>query len=407
MIELLFWGSAGLIAYTYVGYPALVGLLSRLRPQNGAAPAESDLPTVTLVIAAYNEEEVIEGKLENSLAFDYPPDRLQVIVAADGSDDGTAAIAQRFHHRGVLVLSGAQRRGKVAAINRALPEATGDIVLFSDANNLFEADTLQRLVAGFADESVGAVGGAKHVVDSVESTANGEGLYWRYESFIKSSESRLSSCTGVAGEILAVRRELLDPIPEDVINDDYFIALAVLRSGYRIAYEPEARSWEVAGTSVAEEQERRARIAAGRVQLLGRRVIPWGRPVVAWQIVSHKYLRLLVPAAAIGVMAGSVLRAGRRAGSSTSRIFAIAALAGQVLFYGLAWVGHRRQRRGADSGRLAGVSSFLVTSNSAVMKGVVRQVSGGQATTWKKASRNGLPAEQQIAPRDRAVSGDG
>jgi len=237
MAAWLFWISVALVAYVYAGYPLALALLARLRPKPGWKPPD-DLPAVTLVIAAYNEEDVIARKLENSLGLDYPSDRLQIIVAADGSSDSTAEIVRSYSDRGVELSYSPERMGKSAAVGRALSLARGDVVVLSDANNLYAADALRLLVAPFADPRVGAVSGAKVVSGEEGGVGESEGAYWRYESFIKAQETRLGSCTGACGEILAVRRELLEPPPASVINDDFYIAMRVIRKGYRLVYVP-------------------------------------------------------------------------------------------------------------------------------------------------------------------------
>jgi cellulose synthase/poly-beta-1,6-N-acetylglucosamine synthase-like glycosyltransferase len=184
----LFWLSVGIILYAYAGYPLLVTLLAQLRAKE--RPYPPILPSLTLLIAAYNEEEVIAAKLENSLALDYPRDRLQILVTADGSSDRTPDIVKQFADRGVELNHRLQRQGKMAAINRAMPKARGDVVVFSDANNLYDPQTLRELVRPLADTAVAAVSGAKTIIKDGSSLGNSEALYWRYESFIKKQETR-------------------------------------------------------------------------------------------------------------------------------------------------------------------------------------------------------------------------
>src|SRR4051795_7925861 len=202
-LRALLWLSIGSIVYTYVGYPALLTVLLRLRGKRPpVAPLpEGDLPSVTLLIAAYNEQDVIEQKLRDSLALDYPADRLRVVVAADGSSDRTCEIVASFADRGVTLSYAPERRGKVAAINHAMAEVQTDVVVFSDANNVYDPAALRSLVAPFSDPEVGGVVGAKRVARGDGALGDSEGLYWRYEAYILSTESQLGSCNGAVGEI--------------------------------------------------------------------------------------------------------------------------------------------------------------------------------------------------------------
>lgn len=288
MLGLLFWFCVLGVMYVYAGYPLLLAIFARLfsRP---VLTAEIT-PTVTLLIAAYNEEAVIAGKLENCLALDYPAEKLQVLVAADGSTDRTVDIVRSFSSRGVELCYEPARRGKMAAINHAMQAARGEIVVFSDANNYYRRDALRELIRPFADPTVGAVSGAKHIVKGDGQLGEAEGLYWKYESFIKEQEARLWTCTAVAGEIFAIRRELFTPAPEEVINDDFYLALQVIRRGFRVMYAPKAVSLERVSPSAQDEIVRRTRIIAGRYQAMAMslKLLPFRQMFVLWQIVSHK-----------------------------------------------------------------------------------------------------------------------
>ena len=295
MFGLLFWLCVLLIGYVYAGYPLLVAFLARWKRNTPAYPIIT--PQVSILIAAYNEEGVIAGKIENTLALEYPEEYMQIVVAVDGSDDRTVEIVQSFEDRGVEMSYQSLRAGKAAAINRAIPLLKHEIVVFSDANNLYTKETLLELVRPFCDPKIGAVTGSKLILDDMDAHAKADGLYWRYESAIKKNETRLGSCTGVVGEILAFRKALYQPPPPGVINDDFFIGMSVLRQGYRLVYVPEARSYERSSLTEHDEAIRRSRIVAGRYQalLMANRLLPWRDPMLVWQIVSHKFMRPLVP----------------------------------------------------------------------------------------------------------------
>lgn len=390
MIAVAFWTAVALVAYTYVGYPALVYGLSRLR-RRSAFP-EPFTPPLTVVIAAWNEEAVIGDKLEQTLALGYPADLLQVIVAADGSDDGTAGIASRFADRGVLVLHRPERAGKLAAITRAVEHATGEVIVFSDANNRYEPGALHAMALPFTDPTVGIVSGRKVVVED-DGLGYSEGLYWRYESAIKEWESRFGCCLGVNGEIIAIRRDLFTAPPPGVINDDSWMARLVLRLGLRIVYAKEAVSVERVSARAADEIERRTRMFAGQWQTWGRLAseVPWRRPVVTWQLFSHKLLRPLLPlwmstAAVAGVLALIFPGTGTGFGAllRLAPPWNWALFAAQIAFYGLALAGARLT---GPIGKVAFVPRFLLNANWASLRGLARHLSGGQTPLWEKVAR--------------------
>lgn len=392
---MVFWLCAGLIFYAYLGYPLLAALLARFRPRLPKYTlSDAELPTVTLIIAAYNEQAVIARKLENALALDYPRERLQIMVAADGSDDNTVSIVQSFAERGVALSYTSERAGKMAAINRAVAHATGEIVVFSDANNLYEAGGLKALVAPFCDPSVGATSGAKIIQRGDGVLGESEGLYWKYESLIKQQENRLGSTTGVVGEMLAIRRALFEPAPAWVINDDFYLAMQVIRKGFRVLYVPEARSYERVSPTAQDEMTRRARIVAGRYGMIAnpRETLPLNRPLVAWQVISHKYMRALVPLAMIGALLANLLAlvfvpsSGRSGLLRLAPPFAWIVFTLQVLFYAAAWVGGRVGKRGV-LGKILYIPAFLVNSNLAALAGLVRFLSGRQKAAWQRVAR--------------------
>ena len=377
--------SLGSILYVFIGYPAAAIVLARIFGRDRRPMDDAELPSITVIVAAYNEEAVIADRIENLLSADYPQDRLSVLVAADGSDDRTAEIARSFAQQGVRVLADGPRRGKPAAINRAMREVKSEVVVFSDANNQYEADGLIRLVGQFSNPRVGAVTGAKRVRASDSQTGTGEGLYWRYESLIKSAESRLGSCVGVNGEILAVRADLLEDLPEDIINDDSYIAMQVLKAGFDVVYQPEAVSWEPASETRDDDRLRRERIVAGRIQSLARagQTVPWRRPVVAWQVVSHKLLRPVIPLLA-GVALVSTLASVRDAARGRRGLtLPMTAMAGQLVVYAAAWVGGHS----AQPGRVARTAAYLVDSNRASFAGTIGYMRGRQDVLWAKAQR--------------------
>jgi poly-beta-1,6-N-acetyl-D-glucosamine synthase len=418
IIGFFFWFFVLLIFYTYFGYPALLWLVAPRRPPVVPADEEGGLPTVTLLIAAYNEEESIAGKLENSLKLDYPQDRLEIIVAADGSDDGTVDIVKSFSAKDIKLSYSPERKGKMAAINKALTLATGDIVVFSDANNIYAADALRKLVARFDSPEVDAVTGSKHIVKGSTLLGDSEGLYWKYESFIREKESQLGCCTGVCGEIFSIRRALFERPPERVINDDFVMAMGLVGKGYKIVYAVDARSYEQVSATAEEEMVRRTRIIAGRYQALSlaHQWLPFNRPILLWQILSHKVLRPIVPLAMIGALTANLLAVAVPAATDASHpMLALAwpfsewLLGLQFAFYGMAFWGGRMKKGNSPLSALFYLPTFLVNSNVAALKGLGQFVMGRQTSVWKKARRESLDLaamEEAVNNRQESIGED-
>ena len=387
MIGIVFWASAALVAYTYAGYPLILTVVARAFGRD--RPYVPSTPKLTLVIAAYNEQAVIGRKLDETLALEYPAELLQVIVAADGSDDATASIVADYADRGVELVHRFERLGKVAAISRAMEWARGEVVLFSDANNRLGPNALIEIVRPFSDPSVGAVTGRKGVVGA-DGLGFSENAYWRYESHIRRMETRLGTTVGVNGEVFAMRRDLFTPPPAGVINDDQWLAAEVTRAGHRVVFRPEAVSEEPVSSLASEEAERRARMVAGQYQAFSSPSrLPWRRPLVMWMLASHKLARPLVPFGMIGALVAAVTAVVVDPGGGAAELgggWAVGALGVQATFYGLALVG------GSLPGRLGAVAyvpRFLVTSNVAALRGLWRHLSGSQAAAWQRAERTG------------------
>jgi poly-beta-1,6-N-acetyl-D-glucosamine synthase len=394
LFGLIFWLCILFIAYVYAGYPLLVALFSWLRRKEEEYPAF--MPKVSILIAAYNEQDVIAGKLENTLALDYPAERVQIVVAVDGSDDRTAEIVQSFEARGVELSYDVRRLGKTVALNRAVPRLKHDIVVFSDANNMYAPDALRELVKPFANPQVGGVTGSKNIADDSDAHAKADGLYWKYESFIKKNETRLGSCTGVTGEILAIRRSLYQPPSDHVINDDFFIGMGVLRHGYRLVYAPNAHSVERSSLTEQDEAARRSRIVAGRYQamFMARRILPWKNPLLIWQIISHKFMRPLVPVIMLLAFAATLAACLWPPSSSALGWFYLISpfnylfLAGEIFIIILAVFGSSLKELGV-LGKILYIPAFLVNSNLAAVLGLYSFVTGRQTTLWRRARRKG------------------
>ncbi len=324
----LFWVSAFLVVYPYLIFPSLLWLMRRVIPRPPRkAPIE---PTVSMLVAAYNEADVIGAKLENALEIDYPADRLETVVASDGSTDATNTIAARYADgKRVRLLAFPVNRGKLATMNDAVGQLSGEILVFSDASSMITPESLRALVSNFADPSVGAVSGA-YLVRNPGQSALGkqEDFYWRFETSLKAAEADVSSTLGAHGSLYAIRRELY-PFPEKgVINDDFVIPMRIVARGYRTVYEPGAVAVEEAHEM--EGFRRRVRIGSGNIQQLSElpRLLMPPRPLPLFFFLSHKVSRLLVPPAMVACFIANLFLLGE---PLYNLLFA-----GQVMFYVLA-----------------------------------------------------------------------
>lgn len=373
-LQICFWVSLAALGYIYFFYPTLVGLLARVF---GKEPArEQILPSVTLVIAAYNEEDYIEAKLINSLELDYPRDKLTILVASDGSVDATNEIAQRFCDQGIRLRIFPQNIGKSAMLGRIVPELESDLIAFSDASSRLAPDALKLLVQNFADPAVGCVSGLYKMSADGDMRNQGEGLYWKYETWIKSQESRLSSMLGAHGAFYCIRREAYRDLESDVVNDDYVIAMRVVEQGYRSVYDQRAKCLERERASVKGELARRRRIAVGNCQQIVRlwRLLNPRYGWFAFCFFSHKVLRTLAPLFMIGVLVGSM---GLPAPQSWTW------LGLQGMFYSAGVVGYCFQQSGRRVALLSPVLYFCL-GNAAMLGGILKFCSG-RPIKWESA----------------------
>ncbi len=311
VVALTFWTCAALIIFSYAAYPIIVWSLSRWFTPSVEAPVcePTDWPSVSLLIAAYNEEDVIEERVRNALEMDYPRDRLEIVIALDGCTDGTAVIVRRYESHGVRLLDFPERRGKSAVLNAAIGAVEGEIVLLSDANTGIDPQAARRLVRWFRHPHVGAVCG-RLVLTDPHTGRNVDSLYWKYETLLKRCEGRLGALLGANGAIYAIRKELYQPIPSQTLIDDFVIPLlAKLRSGCSIIYESSAVATEETPADVQSEFRRRARIGAGGFQSIGMlwKLLDPRQGWVALSFLSHKVLRWFCPFFMIAVLASNLL----------------------------------------------------------------------------------------------------
>ena len=372
----LFWASALALAYTYVGYPALVWAVSRLRPR-AVRRGEAE-PSVTVIITAYNEERDLAAKLDNTLALDYPAAKLEVLVASDCSSDRTDEIARSYAARGVRLHRQAERLGKTAAQNAAVELARGEVILFSDATTLYRPDVLRAMAPNFADPSVGCVAGKLIYVDPAStSTGAGAKSYWGYETFLKTHESRACSLIGASGCLYAVRRLAYVPLYHEACSD-FIIATKMVEQGLRAVYEPAAVCTEETNRRAGKEFRMRVRVIAQTYTDLWRHralLNPLRGGFYSIELLSHKVMRYLVPVFLALTLAASLALAG------AGWLYALAALA-QVAFYAAAALGWLAGRAGLRS-RVLALPAYFVLSNAAAVAAFYKFVRGERYARWE------------------------
>jgi len=381
----IFWASIPFLFYAYGGFALLVGLVGLV--QRRGVRKLPITPSVSLIIAAYNEEKVIAERLDNALAMDYPRDRLQILVASDGSTDGTDDIVASYASRGVLLLS-LPRRGKIRTLNAAVARATGKILVFTDANIMCRADTLRALVANFADASVGGVAGhTTYTLDPAsESSSYGERLYWRYDTWLKKLESQTGSIVSAHGGLYAIRRVLFRPIPDGAVTDDFAISTLVVALGYRLVFEPEALATEVAVPEAQREFRRRVRLMTRGLRgvFLRRRLLnPRKYGFYSIVLASHKLARRLVPVSL------AILGVASLAAWSHGPLYQAAVLA-QAFFYGMASVGYLLRRSRMGRLRLLYIPFYYCMANVACSVAWVHALRGRRIEVWQP-QRQSIP----------------
>lgn len=293
------------VFYTYLGYGLFILLIVKLRKLMGRKrliPNDSTfVPDVMLVIPAYNERDCVEQKVNNSLVLDYPSDKLHILFVTEGSTDGTTELVEQYAHTNprVHVMGGRDRLGKIEAVNQAMQQVSAPFVIFTDANTTLNPLAIKHIIRHFADPQVGAVAGEKRIqlLTNEAAAGAGEGLYWKYESFLKRLDTELYSVVGAAGELFAIRTELYEPVEKDTLLDDFVISLRIAERGYRVVYEPDAYALERPSFSVSDEKKRKVRIAAGGFQAIARlqpllNVFRYGW--LSFQYTSHRVMRWAV-----------------------------------------------------------------------------------------------------------------
>lgn len=368
-IEIVFWLAIAQVFYVYLGYPVLLALLRVIirRPVD----KKPYYPLVSLLIPAYNEARVIREKIVNSLAIDYPQDRIEIVVASDGSTDGTAEAAQEFtSDPRVRLFAFPKNRGKISAMNDVFPQLKGEFVVFSDASAMLEPDAVGEIIQNFHDPKIGAVSGVYQVKKTEHSSTGGaEQIYWKYETFVRLQESKLDSLLGGHGHLYAIRKELYFYPPPGTINDDYVIPVRIVSRGYRAIYEPKAVGWEQAAEMAG--FQRRVRIMAGNVQQLRELPRLWRRPLPLFFFFSHKVGRLAVPFAMLAALLASLILIG-------NPLYRALFLA-QAALYLLAWAGAVLPLKP----KILRLPYYFTMINLATFVGIYYALGFGRGMAWK------------------------
>lgn len=391
-LKILFWAMLLIVFYTYLGYGILLYIIIRLKrlflgnPRKTVLPPDEQLPEITLLICAYNEEEVVAEKMANTLAIDYPKEKFHIMWVTDGSNDHTNELLSAYPE--VDLVFSPERRGKSAALKHGLQELKTRYVAFTDANTMLNTGAIKEIARLFMDPTVGCVSGEKRVAakKGTDMAAQGEGLYWKYESTLKRWDSELYSAMGAAGELYAMDATMVRNVPDEALLDDFMMSMYVVEDGKRIAYTSEAYAQEYGSANIFEESKRKRRIAAGGLQSiwwLRSLLNPFKQPIVTFQYVSHRVLRWSVtPVAMVILFIVNVILTLMGAGRFYSIVLIL-----QTLFYLMAFIGWLTSRYG-HSNKLLYTIYYFVFMNINVFRGMVYLRTHGKSGAWEKAKRS-------------------
>jgi poly-beta-1,6-N-acetyl-D-glucosamine synthase len=389
LVKILFWVSLVSLFYCYFGYGLLLlllnktkGLLKKTKPLIGSA---ENLPAVTLVIAAYNEEAILQKKIENCLSLNYPLHLLTIIINTDGSSDNSSVIIKQYPP--ITHLHNEERKGKAAAVKRAMQFVKTPYVIFSDANTMLNTECIKKIVPHFSNPETGGVAGEKKIVydGTASAVGNAEGLYWKYESYMKKLDAEFYTVVGAAGELFAIRTELFADFPDEMILDDFIISMQLCKRGFMIQYEPEAFAAETPSASLAEEEKRKIRISAGAYQSIGYLkscINVFKYPLLSFQYISRRLLRWAVCPLAITVLliTNIFLVAGRQ------NIFYSYSLVLQIIFYAAALAGWFFMIKGKRAA-LINIPFYFLFMNYCLVKGFFHFMARKQTVLWEKSER--------------------
>ncbi len=383
-LKIFFWILIFFIFYPYVGYPVLLWCLSIFRKRRKDSSLNKDYePTVTLFVTAYNEEDFVDAKIANSRILDYPADKLEFVWVTDGSDDKTNELLSKYPE--VRVLFEPERKGKINAMNRGMDFIDSEIVIFSDGNTLLNKNSIREIVNGFSNSKVGCIAGEKRIeiTQKEDAAATGEGLYWKYESWIKKLDSSNGSCVGAAGELFAIRKNLFFKVSPDTILDDFIISLTIAMQGYKIDYAPDAYATENPSDSIKEEMKRKIRIAAGSVQSLIRLkslLNIFKYRFLSFQYFSHKVMRWIVsPLSMLLLIPLNLILA--------LHFYEFKILLGvHILFYLFVLLGWIFKDKKTGLAFLF-LPFYFFMANLAMYLGFIRYYKGTQSVNWERAKR--------------------
>jgi len=388
-LKIAFWICLILVFYTYIGYGMLLWVLVSIkrliygRQKKRELPPDNELPEVTLMICAYNEQDIVDSKMENTRQIKYP--KLKVVWVTDGSNDHTNDYLAKYHD--VEVIYSPERRGKTAALNHGLSLVKSELVVMTDANTMLNPESIQEIVRCFMDPKVACVAGEKRVAARHEgqAAAEGEGLYWKYESTLKRWDGELYSAMGAAGELCAIRRSLYEPMPENALLDDFVMSLRMVDKGYKIGFTADSYAMEYGYADLTEESKRKRRIAAGGLQSiwwLRNMMNPLRQPVVAFQFVSHRVLRWsITPIALLLLIPLNVLLVFLKAGNIYTWIWVL-----QLVFYMAAYLGYLLEQYGRRN-KLLYVPYYFLFMNLNVFRGMTYLRTHKSSGAWEKAKR--------------------
>lgn len=389
IVQVIFWISLLIVFYSYVGYGFLLYIWLKIRGKKKAgALNESELPPLALIIAAYNEEDYILEKIKNTRELQYPKGKLRVIFVTDGSTDQTTALVRQFTD--LECWFEPERKGKAHALNRVVAGISEPIIVSCDANTYLNPNCLINLVQHYVDPQVGGVAGEKRIlkVEDGKAVVAGEGLYWRYEGFLKQMDSDLHTVVGAAGELFSVRRSLYQPIEPGTIIEDFVLTMRICEQGYTVKYEPNAWAAETASASMVEERKRKVRISAGGFQAMAmlKNLLNWKKyGLTTFQYVSHRVLRWAVcPPCLLLILLSNLALIWM----SEHWIYAFSLIA-QIFFYMAAWGGYWLSNREIKIGLLY-VPYYFVFMNLSVFAGYRRYQAGQQSVLWEKAKRQAI-----------------
>ncbi len=386
---LFFWIIISIILYSYLGYPVLLFILNQIKnifSCNKSIDSEKFEPDVTLFISAHNEINIVSQKLSNSFLLDYPKNKITQLWITDGSDDGTPEFLKK--QKDVIVYHETERKGKTGAINRGIQYVQTPIVIFSDANTILNKEAIREIVKLFKDPQVGCVAGEKRIIpeDSDNAVNAGEGIYWKYESFIKKNESDLSCAIGAVGELFAIRTDLFERIEPDTILDDFIISLRIALKGYKIKYTPKAFASERASVNIHEELKRKIRIAFGGFQSIGRLgslLNIFKHPLLTFQYFSHKILRwFFVPISFILLFFTNAFILF----NNPNHLLYVCFFALQLLFYLMVFVGYLLQSKKLRF-KIIFMPFYLFIMNLSQIIGLIRFLRKKQSVNWERSKR--------------------